>query len=363
MTTTAGEDDFPETLGRIEADIDEGLFTRGAQVCVSVGGKRVLDVAIGDAGVGEEVRPETLFKVYCSIKPVTAVAVARLVDAGEIGLDDRLGRWLPVERFAALERDDVSIRHLLTHTAGLHLLSGVAVEMATPERRERLARSAVRPPGWHVGKDAAYAEFLAWYLLGRVIEEITETPLREHLRAAVLEPYGLTDTFVGMTEAEYEANSPRIGVNFDLRGWKPFPMLVERTPASSTPTNCAFGGYTTGRDLAAFYDAVLGELSRGGTLATFCSTVRAPVFDQVLDRECAYGLGFMTELSGHQFGRYPSPSAFGHSGNVGSSFAFADPDHDLSAAVVFNGIVDADSAFVRRPALVRAVYRDLGLNE
>ena len=35
-----------------------------------------------------------------------------------------------------------------------------------------------------------------------------------------------------------------------------------------------------------------------------------------------------------------SPESFGHSGNVGSSFAWADPPHDLAVAVIFNGIVD-----------------------
>jgi hypothetical protein len=56
-----------------------------------------------------------------------------------------------------------------------------------------------------------------------------------------------------------------------------------------------------------------------------------------------------------------SPSSFGHSGNVGSSFAFADPEHDLAVAVVFNGIVDSESSFLRRPAVVGSLYADLGL--
>ena len=69
----------------------------------------------------------------------------------------------------------------------------------------------------------------------------------------------------------------------------------------------------------------------------------------------------MTSLAGHRFGKECSPRSFGHSGNVGSSFAFADPEYDLSVAVVFNGITDPDSAFFRRPALTRALYSDLGL--
>ena len=71
----------------------------------------------------------------------------------------------------------------------------------------------------------------------------------------------------------------------------------------------------------------------------------------------------MTSLAEHAFGRHCSPRSFGHSGNVGSSFAWADPDNGLAAAVVFNGVVDPDSAFLRRPAIVRAIVTDLGLDD
>jgi CubicO group peptidase (beta-lactamase class C family) len=259
---------------------------------------------------------------------------------------------------------------VLNHTAGLHTLAGVAMEMLTPERRREMFAAVRRPPGWHVGRDAGYSEYLGWYVLGLLIEDATGAPVRDHLRTALLDPLGLADTFVGMLEAEYFARLECIGVNYDLRDYfKAFPMLVERTPTACCTVNCAFGGYTTARDLTFLYAALLARLDGNGhdclpsgdTLTTFCSSARPPTYDVVLGRECEYGLGFMTALAGHQFGREPSPTAFGHSGNVGSSFAFADPVHDLAVAVVFNGITDPDSAFLRRPALVRAIYLDLGL--
>ena len=66
----------------------------------------------------------------------------------------------------------------------------------------------------------------------------------------------------------------------------------------------------------------------------------------MLQRECEFGLGFMTNLVDHRFGVECSPESFGHSGNVGSSFAFADPERHLAVAVIFNGIVDQDEAAV-----------------
>ena len=92
---------------------------------------------------------------------------------------------------------------------------------------------------------------------------------------------------------------------------------------------------------------------------TFTTAARPVTFDVVLDRPCEHGLGFMTALKGHAFGSACSPRSFGHSGNVGATVAFADPDYDLAVGVVFNGVVDHESAFLRRPALVRAIYLDL----
>ena len=131
----------------------------------------------------------------------------------------------------------------------------------------------------------------------------------------------------------------------------------------------AYGGYTTAADLARFYARLLAQL--GGeedpalpsrsTLVEFVSPARAPVHDEVLARTCQYGLGFMVDLAGHEFGESCSRRSFGHSGWLGSSYAFADPAHDLAVGVVLNGIVNAGLSFARRPAITDALYADLGL--
>ncbi|MDQ6696703.1 MAG: beta-lactamase family protein [Actinomycetota bacterium] len=358
---------FPETLERLEAEIEEGLFTRGAQVCVSVGDEVVLDIALGEDGLGRPMRVDTLFRVYCTIKPVTALAVANLVDAGLIDLDQPLSETLPSVEAV---RGGVTARHILNHTAGLHLMSGVTLEMVPPDKRDAFFDRQQRAPGWKVGLDAGYSEIFGWSLLGRLIETITEEPLRVHLRQSVLDPLGMFQTSIGLDAADFAAERDRLGVNVDLRGWRAFPLLFERTERVRCETNCAHGGYTTAEDLDRLYRALLRRLAgedvaglpRQRTLEEFTSAARPRTFDVVLDRECDYGLGFMTDLEDHRFGSECSPRSFGHSGNVGSSYAFADPERELSVAVVFNGIVDPDSSFFRRPALTRAIYADLALD-
>lgn len=105
---------FPETLRVLRAQVDDGMFTRGAQLAVMVDGDLVLDHALGGDGGGRPMRTDTVMRVYCSIKPVTAMAIGRLVDAGAITLDAPLREL--VTGPTGLADGTVQLRHVLNHT-------------------------------------------------------------------------------------------------------------------------------------------------------------------------------------------------------------------------------------------------------
>mgnify|MGYP000991722806 CR=1 FL=1 len=74
---------LPRTQALIEQGIAEGLHL-GAQVCVRHQGRLVADFGVGECRPGVPMRPDTnLFWFSCS-KPVTAVALGRLFEAGEL---------------------------------------------------------------------------------------------------------------------------------------------------------------------------------------------------------------------------------------------------------------------------------------
>jgi CubicO group peptidase (beta-lactamase class C family) len=356
--------EFPRTRERLASELDDNEFTRGAQMSVEQSGVAVLDVALGDNGTGGTLLPSTVFRVYCTAKPILAIAIARLVEAGALDVDAPLdARWPNVRAVAG----GVTARHLLTHTAGVHRCTGLDLELLTPEGRQSRIEGLVRPPGWILGAHSAYSEAAAWHLLGWLVEEVTDSDLRAYLRNEVLDPMELSSTWIGMTESEYEATLPRLGLNIDVRARAGFPLLFERSPRVCCTTNAAYGGLSTSRDLAHFYSVLLRHLQGHHAaalpspeiLAAFCSSARPAVYDQVLDRSCTFGLGFMTDLAEHAFGAECSPRSFGHSGYAGASFAFADPAHDVAVGVIFNGVVGHESAFLRRRALMRALYADL----
>jgi CubicO group peptidase (beta-lactamase class C family) len=244
------------------------------------------------------------------------------------------------------------------------------MEAIAPDRRRALLETMPRPDGWHLGIDAAFSEYTAWYVLGWLLETLTAQPIREYLRETILDPLGLNDTWIGMTDSDYDAVLPRLGMAHDLRGPKPMPMLLETTKRWCTEINPAHGGYTTASNLARFYDTIVAALTNRAQhralpnaelLTTFCSAARPRVYDQVLDRECTFGLGFMTDLRDHLFGDACSTTMCGHSGYLGTTFGIADPHHDLALAVIQNGIVMPEFTVTRRAALLQTIYEDLDL--
>jgi hypothetical protein len=98
-------------------------------------------------------------------------------------------------------------------------------------------------------------------------------------------------------------------------------------------------------------------------LRAACRPARRVVHDPVLGVKADWGLGFMTGLGRLGFGPFISSRAVGHTGQVGTSMAFCDPEHELAAAVLYNGVIDQKTGVtIRRPAIVGAIYRDLGID-
>lgn len=215
-----------------------------------------------------------------------------------------------------------------------------------------------------------YSEFASWHVLGLVIEWVADMLLSDAVSQLVLASLGLQDEiFLGMTPPRYSENVDRIAVNSDMRQEPRLPLMLERTGRVCMEGVAAHGAYGSAAALGRFYGRLLDALDdeiRGlpaGALSVFVAPHCAKLYDQGLGRACRFGLGFMTDLSDHYFGRVVSPASFGHSGMAGSSFAFADPTHGLVMSVVYNGVTDsATSVRYRRPMLVDALYKELQLS-
>ena len=203
------------------------------------------------------------------------------------------------------------------------------MELTDPSEGGPLRRLHI-PPGWRLGIDTAYGDFFGWHLLGKLIETVTGAQLRGYLHESLLDPLGMGDTRIGMTIEDYESIKDRIGLNYDLRDGRSFPILFERSERVCTEVNCAHGGYTTARDLAHFYMRLLEQLEGADSRALpsrevmlqFCANVASTVHTTARGDTYKYGLGFMLHLDDHYFGASCSSGSFGHAGWLGSSFGF-----------------------------------------
>ncbi|MEO1085802.1 MAG: serine hydrolase domain-containing protein, partial [Acidobacteriota bacterium] len=146
---------LPRTIQLLESGIAEGLHL-GAQLYVSRGGShkaQSLSLAIGERAPGLPMEESTLNIWLSSTKPVTAVALGILWERGLLELDDVVVKFLP--EFAAHGKEGVTIRHLLTHTAGIRMLNLGWPDASWDEIIAGICER--RPePRWPVGEKAGY---------------------------------------------------------------------------------------------------------------------------------------------------------------------------------------------------------------
>jgi CubicO group peptidase (beta-lactamase class C family) len=314
-------------------------------------------VAVGLASIdGEPMRADAIMQIQSMTKPVTAVAALRLVEAGQLTLDESLERWLPeladrrVLSHPAADLDDtvpadrpITLRHLLTCTSGYGMVFGDSpLQRAMAENGteagaeppalgadEWLGRLSELPLAFHPGEGWRYHHSYA--VLGILLARVTERPLGDHLADDIFAPLGMVDTAFWVPEDKLDRLPAAYRLGDD--------GLIEIDPAG--------GGFYAGPPA---FDVSHGELvSTAGDYLRFArmladggrangtpmisaahhalmTTDQVPEGSKAADSffpgfwdETAWGFGLGITTSGDHVGRY------GWSGGQGTDF-FVDPD-------------------------------------
>lgn len=148
---------------------------------------------------GDPVTPDTLFHLASVSKTFVATAVLRLVEAGELALDGSITSYLPDLGWADPRAENVTLRHLLSHTSGLGDVSDYGWH--EPELDDgALGRLAARVAGWTLEQDpgAGFSYSNAAYeLLGHLVATVGGGAFEAHLAEHLLRPAGMaTSTFL-----------------------------------------------------------------------------------------------------------------------------------------------------------------------
>ena len=256
----------------------------------------------------------TVFRIASISKPITATALARLVAAGRVGLDDPLGTYVP-----EFPHQGINLGQLAAHTAGIRGYRGREALLNRPMGiADSLELFREDPLLFAPGEGFHYNSF-DFVLLSLAMERASGQPFDRLVQETVLEPLQMLQT------APDTPGSPRPGqAGFYSRGRQGF------RPAAPVDTRykLAGGGYlSTVGDICRLGEATLsGEVAPAGVLEPFLRT------QHVAGSPTWYGLGWQAsrDAAGRPF--------YGHIGNgiggYGNFFVY--PAQELVIAILTN---------------------------
>lgn len=357
------------------------------QVCLRHNGKVVLNRAIGhgwgngpdDPPDGDKipVRTDTPFCVFSTAKGITTTIVHMLVERGAFSLDDKVCDYLP--DYTSHGKDRTTIRHVMTHSAGVPISTGPRPDVErmndSEYAREQLAqlRPVYRPGLVHI-----YHAVTWGLILREIISAATGKNIRDILADEILDPLGFRWTNFGVAKQDVPLVAPshatgkpppaamaavfRKATGGSLHEIIPFSntelFLTGVVPSSSTVSNAD--------ELSRFAEL----LRRGGELdgvrvlredtlraaTAQCRRLRPDVAVGLMPLR--WGTGYM--LGSKRFGPFGrnAPAAFGTCGLTNIAF-WADPQRNLSAAVVSSGKPGSHPEAKRYPALLDTITAEV----
>ncbi|HEU4367294.1 MAG TPA: serine hydrolase [Methylomirabilota bacterium] len=245
--------------------------------------------------------PDTLYRIASITKLFTSTAILQLRDAGKLRLDDPLVTHLPWFRITQAHADapDITIRHLLTHTAGLPREAGFPywTDGAFPTAEQVRARLPDRQTALPTETEWKYSN-LGLTLAGEVVAAASGQPYAEYVARHILEPLGMRRTWVTTPAADHPdlATGHTRRLPGGARGLAPHTDGRGITPAANM-TTCV-------TDLARFAMLQFRDGPGGGRQIVRGSTLREMQRVHWLqpDWTAGWGLGFrVVRLAGRTY--------------------------------------------------------------
>ena len=288
---------LPATQAVLDGYVRDGKLP-GIVVAIGVGDRPPVMLAAGRIAEGKvpAATGDTLWRIYSMTKPITGMAAMLLVEEGKLGLDEPVSTYIPAfAHMRVLTSPDTSlasvpatrpitIRHLLTHTAGLSYsitakgpllreyerlgILPLAVN-ASVEAKARAARPAtlaafadrvatlplIAEPG------TRWAYSVSLDVLGRVIEVASGMPFDRFLQTRFFAPLKMNSTYFTVPGSQ----AARLATDYTYLGDRLVPLDPGGTSVFLRPPSFPYGGaglVSSARD----YDRFLHMLLNGGTL-------------------------------------------------------------------------------------------------
>ncbi len=297
-------------------------------------GHQIIDITRGvrdDAGT--PMSPDDLVLVWSTSKGITAAAIHLLAERNLIAYDDPIARYWP--QFARNGKEGITIRHIMSHTAGIpHLPEDISIETMS-NWQEMMELFVEMTPITTPGKVHAYHGLTYGWPLGEIIRRVDGRSFARFVQEEICAPLGIKNMFFGVP-AERTAQKTRLSHDLDTAlpatSATADPVAMANHPSIQAACIPAANMMSNARSIARFYASLIGDGVNGVRLlpprrVTNATVVQRWGMDQTLERDMGFGLGY---ILGHSV---PTQStrinAFGHDG-WGGAAGFADPDYGLA---------------------------------
>ena len=303
-------------------------------------------VGYSDLASGRKMKTNDIFWIASMSKPITAVAVALLMDDGKLGFDDPVEKYLPEFRdlWVAGEQSaerrvlvkaarPITLRDLLTHTSGLGEYRVTDPHWTLAAMSKVLAREPLRfQPGTSWSYSTAGID-----VLGRAVEVVSGMPFARFLQRRLFEPLDMKDTTFWISPAQKERLAQCYLRNVQSGKLEPTTIGYMYGGAVTDHERPALGGaglFSTAEDVAKFYQMMLNRGAVNGRQILKPETVAAMTRKQTGDLRARagmpWGLGFcVIEDPGQvEANATLSRGTFGHGGAFGTQ-SWADPTRGI----------------------------------
>jgi CubicO group peptidase (beta-lactamase class C family) len=338
---------------RARRDVDDGLLP-AVQIALARGGELLVDETFG-APAGSR------FVTFSVTKAFTAALAWLMMGEGLLRDDTRVADVVP--EFASNGKDEVTVEHLLCHTAGFPRAPMRPEEGA--DRLQRVERMSTWRLDWPPGTQTTYHATSAYWPLVEIVDRVTGSDYRAAFTERVAVPLGVPGLRLGVP-ADQQEDVVRIeAVGGVDDGQETLGDKVKETEeqlllrfnepdvlAAGVP---GAGAVARAADVALFYQQLLHNtagLFDDKVLADATGNVRNTLVDPLFGCPANRTLGLVVAGDDDKavtrgFGRHTSAVAFGAQG-VGGQIAWADPVSGLSFCYLTSGL-DADvvGSFVR----------------
>ena len=370
--------------------------TGGAAVAVYYRDELVVDLWGGQQSEDQPWQRDTLAMCFSTTKGVISTALHLLAERGQIQYDAPVAAYWP--QFAHGGKEYVTVRHVLTHSAGLHRMRTLvdhAQRMLDWEYMVAALERAV--PAYEPGTRHGYHALTYGWLAGELIRRVSGRPVAQFVEEELARPLSLDGLYVGCPPEQRGRVAPlgpmaaplgrRLGLDPGavmggpvgrIPGLLRLPVSPRRLVNALLPRGIedvlwgpevmdaeipAANGFFTARSLAKMYALLAHGGEAGGVQLLSRRTLekiavvhsRGP--DLVLVLPMGWRLGYHSAFTT----RGAVPGAFGHFG-FGGSGGWADPRRDLAVAMVCNRGTGTPIGDLRMAELGTAVVQARGVS-